>query len=145
MRDEESRSRLRAAIQADASAIAALHAATFDPPWDRASVLDLITAATALAFLIEAGGEEGDAARARAPEGFAEAAVLLSEYRKMQPGAFEEWFFYTHPAGWTRIHMSMTWQANEIAAGRAPPSPGGPPEGWRPDFVVIQERSRAAE
>ncbi len=82
---------------------------------------------------------------ARAPEGFAEAAVLLSEYRKMQPGAFEEWFFYTHPAGWTRIHMSMTWQANEIAAGRAPPSPGGPPEGWRPDFVVIQERSRAAE
>ena len=76
---------------------------------------------------------------ARAPDGFAEAAVLLSEYRKMEPGALEEWFFYDHPSGWNRVHMAMTWKANEIAAGRLAPSPGGPPAGWRPDFVVTRE------
>ncbi len=82
---------------------------------------------------------------ARAPDGFAEAAVLLSEYRKMQPGPFEEWFFYDHPSGWARIHMGMVWKAHEIAAGHLPPSPGGPPPGWRPDFVVMRERSPGAE
>lgn len=76
---------------------------------------------------------------AREPDGFAEAAVLLSEYRKMEPSAFEEWFFYTHPSGWNRIHRAMVWKANEIAAGRLAPSPGGPPPGWRPDFVRAAE------
>lgn len=73
---------------------------------------------------------------ARAPDGFAEAAVLLSEYRKMEPGALEEWFFYDHPSGWNRIHNAMVWKANQIAVGDYPLSPGGPPAGWRPDFVV---------
>lgn len=76
---------------------------------------------------------------AREPDGFAESAVLLSEYRKMEPSAFEEWFFYDHPSGYDRIHMAMVWKAHEIAAGRLPPSPGGPPPGWRPDFVVTRE------
>jgi STE24 endopeptidase len=80
----------------------------------------------------------------REPDGFAEAAVLLSEYRKMSPSPFEEWFFYDHPSGWTRIHMSMQWKAYEIAAGRFPPSPGGPPSGWRPDFVVMQQGASAS-
>ena len=73
---------------------------------------------------------------ARAPDGFAETAVLLSEYRKMEPSPLEEWFFYDHPSGWNRVHNAMVWKAHEIAAGRLPPSPGGPPPGWRPDFVV---------
>jgi len=81
---------------------------------------------------------------ARAPDGFAEAAVLLSEYRKMAPTPLEEWVFYTHPSGWNRIHRSMVWKAHEIAAGRLPPSAGGPPEGWRPDFVVMRERGESA-
>lgn len=76
---------------------------------------------------------------ARSPDGFAEAAILLSEYRKMEPGPFEEWFFYTHPSGWNRVHNSMVWKAHEIAAGRLPASPGGPPPGWRPDFVRAPE------
>jgi STE24 endopeptidase len=76
---------------------------------------------------------------AREPDGFAEAAVLLSEYRKMEPGPFEEWFFYTHPSGWNRIHRAMVWKANEIATGRLVNTPGGPPEGWRPDFVTARE------
>lgn len=64
---------------------------------------------------------------------------MLSEYRKMEPSPLEEWFFYDHPSGWHRIHNAMVWKAHEIAAGRLPPSPGGPPAGWRPDFVVVGE------
>ncbi|HVK80592.1 MAG TPA: M48 family metallopeptidase [Verrucomicrobiae bacterium] len=81
---------------------------------------------------------------AREPDGFAEASVLLSEYRKMEPSALEEWFFYDHPSGWNRVHNSMVWKAHEIAAGRLAPSPGGPPEGWVPDFVREREAAAAA-
>lgn len=81
---------------------------------------------------------------AREPDGFAEASVLLSEYRKMEPSPIEEWFFYDHPSGWNRVHNSMVWKAHEIAAGRLPPSAGGPPSGWRPDFVVTRERGQSA-
>lgn len=75
----------------------------------------------------------------REPDGFAETALLLSEYRKMEPGPFELWFFYDHPSGYQRIHMAMQWKAHEMAAGRYPMGPGGPPPGWRPDFVVMRE------
>jgi STE24 endopeptidase len=75
----------------------------------------------------------------RAPDGFAETALLLSEYRKMEPSPFELWFFYDHPSGYQRIHMAMQWKAHEMAAGRYPMGPGGPPPGWRPDFVVMRE------
>jgi STE24 endopeptidase len=82
----------------------------------------------------------------REPDGFAETALLLSEYRKMQPSPLELWFFYDHPSGYDRIHMAMVWKANEMAAGRYPMGPGGPPPGWRPDFVVMREsRARPAE
>jgi STE24 endopeptidase len=72
---------------------------------------------------------------AREPDGAAEAAILLSEYRKMEPAPFEQWWFYTHPSGWNRVHNAMVWKAHEIAAGRFPNTPGGPPPGWVPDFV----------
>jgi STE24 endopeptidase len=75
----------------------------------------------------------------REPDGFAETALLLSEYRKMEPSPFELWFFYDHPSGYDRIHMAMQWKAHEMAAGRYPIGPGGPPPGWRPDFVVMRE------
>jgi STE24 endopeptidase len=80
---------------------------------------------------------------AREPDGFAESALLLSEYRKMEPGPLEEWFFYDHPSGYARIHMAMVWKANEMAAGRIPMGPGGPPPGWRPRFVVVDEAQGA--
>ncbi|MEZ5994249.1 MAG: M48 family metallopeptidase [Hyphomonadaceae bacterium] len=79
----------------------------------------------------------------REPDGFAQSALLLSEYRKMEPSPLEEWFFYDHPSGYDRIHMAMVWKANEMAAGRYPLGPGGPPEGWRPDFVVVSEDAAA--
>lgn len=79
----------------------------------------------------------------REPDGFAETALLLSEYRKMEPSPLERWFFYDHPSGYDRIHMAMEWKAHEMAAGRYPAGPGGPPEGWRPDFVVLGEDNAA--
>ena len=51
---------------------------------------------------------------ARQPDGFARAAVQLSEYRKMQPGPIEEFVFYDHPSGWNRIHHAMIWKAEHV-------------------------------
>jgi STE24 endopeptidase len=48
---------------------------------------------------------------AREPDGFAEVALKLGEYRKLEPGAFEEWFFFDHPSGRSRIRMAMQWKA----------------------------------
>ena len=50
----------------------------------------------------------------RQPDGFAQAAVHLAEYRKMQPGTLEEIVFYDHPSGWHRIHRAMVWKAENI-------------------------------
>lgn len=46
---------------------------------------------------------------AREPHGFAMAAMRLSTYRKIQPGALEEIVFYDHPSGYARVHGSMIW------------------------------------
>ena len=46
----------------------------------------------------------------RQPDGFAQAAIHLSEYRKMRPGPLEEWVFYDHPSGYNRIHSAMVWK-----------------------------------
>ena len=48
------------------------------------------------------------------PDGFAHAAVQLSEYRKMRPGPIEELLFYDHPSGYDRIHRSMSWKAEHL-------------------------------
>jgi STE24 endopeptidase len=50
----------------------------------------------------------------RQPDGFARAALHLSEYRKMKPGAVEEIIFFDHPSGWNRIHRSMAWKAEHL-------------------------------
>lgn len=50
----------------------------------------------------------------RQPDGFAQGALHLSEYRKMTPGPIEEYLFYDHPSGWNRIHRSMVWKAEHI-------------------------------
>jgi STE24 endopeptidase len=57
---------------------------------------------------------------AQEPEGFAEAALKLVEYRKIDPSPFEEWFFFDHPSGRSRISMAMRWRAEHL-----PPSGGG--------------------
>jgi STE24 endopeptidase len=45
------------------------------------------------------------------PDGFAEAMLKLGEYRKMSPGPVEEWIFFDHPSGRTRITAAMRWKA----------------------------------
>jgi STE24 endopeptidase len=51
---------------------------------------------------------------AHQPDGFAQAAIHLSEYRKMEPGKWEEIFFYDHPSGYHRIHRAMIWKAEHL-------------------------------
>jgi STE24 endopeptidase len=51
---------------------------------------------------------------ARQPDGFAQAAMHLSEYRKLQPGPIEEFVFYDHPSGYNRIHRAMIWKAEHL-------------------------------
>jgi STE24 endopeptidase len=66
----------------------------------------------------------------RQPDGFAQAAIHLGEYRKMRPGPLEEFLFFDHPSGYNRIHSAMVWKAqnlqlfeNQPCANNAP-SPG---------------------
>ncbi len=51
---------------------------------------------------------------AREPHGFATAAMRLSTYRKIDPGSFEEFWFYDHPSGRDRVRRSMEWLAENL-------------------------------
>ena len=51
---------------------------------------------------------------ARQPDGFATVALKLAEYRKLEPGPIEEWIFYDHPSGRSRIRMAMEWKAEHL-------------------------------
>jgi len=50
----------------------------------------------------------------RQPDGFAQAAIHLGEYRKMSPGPIEEWIFFDHPSGRNRIYAAMRWKAENL-------------------------------
>ena len=58
---------------------------------------------------------------ARQPDGFAQAAIHLSEYRKMRPGPVEEFLFYDHPSGYNRIHSAMVWKGENLELFEGPP------------------------
>ncbi len=51
---------------------------------------------------------------ARQPDGEAEVAHKLGEYRKMKPGPLEEFLFYDHPSGYDRILRAMRWKAENL-------------------------------
>ena len=51
---------------------------------------------------------------AQEPDGFAEASLLLAEYRKMEPGPVEEFMFFDHPSGRNRIYAAMRWKAEHL-------------------------------
>ncbi len=60
---------------------------------------------------------------AREPEGAAEIALKLGEYRKLAPGPLEEAIFFDHPSGRSRIRMAMRWKAEQLhEASRSAPS-----------------------
>ncbi len=48
---------------------------------------------------------------ARQPDGQAQVALELSEYRKLDPGPLEEMVFFDHPSGRARIFAAMRWKA----------------------------------
>jgi STE24 endopeptidase len=58
---------------------------------------------------------------ARQPDGFAQTALKLSEYRKLEPGPLEEMVFFDHPSGRTRIFSAMRWKAEHPELWSAPP------------------------
>jgi len=57
------------------------------------------------------------------PDGAAEIALKLGEYRKMAPGPLEEMVFFDHPSGRTRIRMAMRWKAEHPERSEPPASP----------------------
>jgi STE24 endopeptidase len=63
----------------------------------------------------------------RQPDGFAEAALMLGEYRKLAPGPVEEFIFFDHPSGRNRILMAMRWKAEHLGEAAAAPAPAATP------------------
>jgi STE24 endopeptidase len=59
----------------------------------------------------------------RQPDGFAQAAIHLGEYRKMRPGPLEEWIFFDHPSGYNRIHSAMVWKSQNLELFEKQPPP----------------------
>lgn len=57
---------------------------------------------------------------AREPHGFASAAMRISNYRKLEPSALEEFVFFDHPSGRSRVERSMRWLAEHPPA--SPPA-----------------------
>ncbi|MBB3197353.1 M48 family metallopeptidase [Roseateles terrae] len=70
----------------------------------------------------EAEADQFSLSLAQEPIGFANAQLRLVEYRKADPGALEEFWFYSHPSTRSRIHAAMQWR--EAMASR--PLPGTP-------------------
>ena len=56
----------------------------------------------------------------RQPDGFAQAAIHLGEYRKMNPCPVEEFFFFDHPSGRNRIYAGMRWKAENLQLFKTP-------------------------
>jgi STE24 endopeptidase len=56
---------------------------------------------------------------ARQPDAEALVDLKLADYRKLDPGPIEEFFFFDHPSGRARIYMAMRWKAGQLA----PPAP----------------------
>ncbi len=56
---------------------------------------------------------------AQQPDGEANVDMLLGEYRKLDPGPIEEFIFYDHPSGRTRITAAMRWKAEHPQSANA--------------------------
>ncbi len=54
------------------------------------------------------------------PDGFARVALKLGQYRKLDPGPFEEIIFFDHPSGRARIRMAMDWKAGHLPPATDP-------------------------
>jgi hypothetical protein len=45
--------------------------------------------------------------------------LKLGKYRKMEPSPLEEFIFFDHPSGRSRIRMAMDWKAAQLPCGEA--------------------------
>ncbi len=52
---------------------------------------------------------------ARQPDGEAVVDLKLGDYRKLAPGPVEEFLFFDHPSGKSRILMAMRWKAEHLS------------------------------
>ncbi len=65
----------------------------------------------------------------RQPDGEANVDLMLGEYRKLDPRPVEEFVFFDHPSGRTRITAAMRWEAEH-------PETASPEELARPLFTT---------
>jgi STE24 endopeptidase len=56
---------------------------------------------------------------AREPDAAAMVALKLGKYRKMEPTPLEEFIFFDHPSGRSRIRMAMDWKAAQLPCEEA--------------------------
>jgi len=75
---------------------------------------------------------------AREPDGFATIALKLSEYRKLDPTQWEEFVFFDHPSGRSRISMAMHWKAENLPKDAPASTP-------TPDLPANPEEARAPQ
>ena len=76
------------------------------------AVFYVLTPATNM--IVRAAENQADAFAldtAREPQGFAAVAMRISNYRKIAPSAIEEFIFFDHPSGRSRVERSMRWLA----------------------------------
>lgn len=78
----------------------------------------------------------------RQPDGFAQAAIHLGEYRKMNPGPVEEWVFFDHPSGRNRIYAAMRWKAENLKLF-TPQAEAAPQSALQPTGTVAQPADAA--
>jgi STE24 endopeptidase len=64
---------------------------------------------------------------ARQPDGEAAVDLKLGEYRKLDPGPIEEFVFYDHPSGRTRITAAMRWKKENMKMLDEPSAQPKPP------------------
>jgi STE24 endopeptidase len=50
----------------------------------------------------------------RKPDAFASVVLKLADYRKLDPGPWEETMLYDHPSGRTRIFTMMRWKKEHV-------------------------------
>jgi STE24 endopeptidase len=61
------------------------------------------------------------------PDAEAEVDLMLGDYRKLDPGPVEEFIFFDHPSGRTRINAAMRWKAEHLHGADQNGRPAAPP------------------
>jgi STE24 endopeptidase len=78
------------------------------------TVLFVLTPVTkSVTRMVESEADAFALDKAREPDAAAAVALKLGSYRKLDPGALEEFVFFDHPSGRARIQMAMEWKASQ--------------------------------